>query len=165
MALLCTLLLLASASASTSKHTASTPGSTNKSKSATHKASTHKASTHKVSTHSKGKPASGKSKKTRQKKGSWKRRGQHEIDAQRAREIQEALIREKYLDGAPTGIWDARSKAAMQRYQAEHGMQSKSIPDSRALIQLGLGPKHENTLNPETAATTQVISMPATPQR
>jgi hypothetical protein len=43
----------------------------------------------------------------------------------------------------------------MQKYQADHGWQSKQVPDSRALIKLGLGPDHEHLLNPESAMTTQ----------
>jgi hypothetical protein len=86
-----------------------------------------------------------------------KKRGQQAIDSARSREIQTALIREHYLQGEPSGIWDAASQAAMQRYQADHGWQSKTTPDSRALIQLGLGPKPGHLLNPESAA----ISAPA----
>jgi Putative peptidoglycan binding domain len=82
------------------------------------------------------------------------------IDATRAREIQEALIREHYLDGTPSGTWDAKSQKAMQRFQVDNGWQSKSVPDSRALIKLGLGPDHEHLLNPETAMT----SLPEPPQ-
>ena len=95
---------------------------------------------------------------------SWKRHGQHEIDQPRAREIQEALLREHYLDGDPTGAWDQRTKDAMQRYQADHGWQTKSLPDSRALITLGLGPRNDNILNPETAATASPssLALPAT---
>ncbi len=73
----------------------------------------------------------------------------------RARELQEALIREHYLDGTATGVWDAKSQSAMQRYQADNGWQSKSVPDSRALIKMGLGPDHEHLLNPESAMTSQ----------
>lgn len=76
------------------------------------------------------------------RKTSWKARGQQGIQPQRAREIQEALIREHYLTGEPTGVWDARSKAAMTRFQADNGWQSKVTPDSRALIKLGLGPNY-----------------------
>ena len=91
-----------------------------------------------------------KSKKAR--KTSW-RRGQQKIDPARAREIQEALVREHYLEGAPSGKWDDASQKAMERYQADNGWQSKSVPDSRALIKLGLGPDHEHLLNPESAMT------------
>ena len=60
----------------------------------------------------------------------------------RVRAIQEALIREKYLSGEPTGTWDARTEEAMSRYQNANGWQSKVTPDSRALIKLGLGPNY-----------------------
>ena len=83
------------------------------------------------------------------KAASWKRRGQQNISGDRAREIQEALIREHYLDGQPTGVWDSKTANAMRRFQADQGWQSKVIPDSRALIKLGLGPSHENDLNPD----------------
>ena len=76
------------------------------------------------------------------RKGAWKSHGQQGIQPQRVKEIQEALIREHYLTGEATGIWDARSKAAMTRYQADNGWQSKVTPDSRALIKLGLGPNY-----------------------
>jgi hypothetical protein len=94
--------------------------------------------------------AHNRSKHRHYRKGSWKRHGQQKIDSDRATEIQEALIREKYLDGEPSGAWDQKTKDAMSRYQADHGWQTKMLPDSRALISLGLGPKHENLLNPES---------------
>lgn len=78
------------------------------------------------------------------RKTSWKNKGQQGIKPERATEIQEALIREKYLTGEPSGVWDARSQAAMEKYQADHGWQTKEIPDSRALIKLGLGPNYSS---------------------
>ena len=101
----------------------------------------HKATTKKTSSHG--------SRFTHLRKTAWKRNGQQQISSDRAREIQEALIREHYLDGQPTGIWDARTTAAMRHFQAAQGWQSKVVPDSRALIKLGLGPSHENDLNPD----------------
>ena len=89
----------------------------------------------------------------RVRKASW-RRGQQKIHPKRAREIQEALIREHYMQGKPSGIWDQTSQKAMERYQSENGWQSKTVPDARALIKLGLGPDHEHLLNPESAMTT-----------
>ena len=89
-------------------------------------------------------------------KSARKARGQQAMDSQRASEIQSALIREHYLDGEPSGSWDSRSKAAMQKFQADHGWQSKVVPDSRALIVLGLGPDHSNLMNPDTAATSNL---------
>ncbi len=86
------------------------------------------------------------------KKGTWKSHGQQAINEERTREIQEALIREHYLDGEATGIMDQRTKNALIRLQSDNGWQKKVVPDARALIKLGLGPKHEGILNPETAA-------------
>jgi hypothetical protein len=81
-------------------------------------------------------------------------RGQQKIDPERARAIQEALIRQHYLTGKPAGTWNQASEDAMRKYQADHGWQSKTVPDSRALISLGLGPSHDHLLNPESAMTT-----------
>jgi hypothetical protein len=81
-------------------------------------------------------------------------RGQKAIDEDRARQIQQALIREHYLKGEPTGKWDLATQQAMQHYQADQGWQSKNVPDSRALIRLGLGPDNQHLLNPESAMTT-----------
>jgi len=97
---------------------------------------------------------SGKHKKSR-KAANSRTHGQKKIDPKRAHEIQDALIREHYLNGKASGVWDDATQQAMQRYQADHGWQSKTTPDARALIQLGLGPDHEHLLNPESAMTSQ----------
>ena len=96
-------------------------------------------------------------------KSAWKRHGQQVIASDRAREIQAALIREKYLDGQPTGLWDARTTAAMRKFQADQGWQSKVVPDSRALIKLGLGPSHENDLNPDLMGSGAFSILTVTP--
>ena len=96
-------------------------------------------------------PASVHSRRTAAHSKSRRKRGQQVIDPVRVREIQAALIREKYLQGQPNGIWDARTKAAMVRYQSENGWQTKKLPDSRAIIKLGLGPDHADLINPDTA--------------
>jgi hypothetical protein len=70
-------------------------------------------------------------------------KGQRQIDPDRAREIQSALIREHYLSAPASGEWDSTTEAAMQKYQADHGWQTKLTPDSRALIKLGLGPRND----------------------
>jgi peptidoglycan hydrolase-like protein with peptidoglycan-binding domain len=99
--------------------------------------------------------------KATHKKGTHRRarkrahRGQQKIDSQRALQIQQALIREHYLNGKPSGVWDDATQRAMQTYQADNGWQTKTTPDSRALIKLGLGPDHEHLLNPESAMTSQ----------
>jgi peptidoglycan hydrolase-like protein with peptidoglycan-binding domain len=66
--------------------------------------------------------------------------GQRTIEDGRATQIQAALIKAGYLSGTPTGHWDAQSEAAMGKLQADNGWQTKLVPDSRALIKLGLGP-------------------------
>src|SRR5262249_42004630 len=80
-----------------------------------------------------------KAKAHRSPKKSRRARGQQAIDGERTREIQEALIREHYLNGKPSGKWDDSTQLALRRYQADQGWQSKLVPDSRALIRLGLG--------------------------
>ncbi len=97
--------------------------------------------------------AKGSSSKARGGKSTKSRRprGQQAIDSDRAREIQQALIREHYLDGEPTGLMDQRTKDALTRYQNDNGWQSKIVPDARALIKLGLGPSREGLLNPDSA--------------
>ncbi len=104
----------------------------------------------KVSTH--------KAKHVRSKaKSKSRKRGQQAIDSERAQQIQEALIREHYLQGKASGKWDATTQAAMQHYQADQGWQTKTIPDSRALIKLGLGPSAEHLLNPDSAMTSSIV--------
>lgn len=134
----------------------------------THKSAAHKSAVHKTT----GKKASHKSTKekttaSRGKRGSRSRssrkRGQQAIDHDRALAIQEALIREHYLQGEPSGTWDATTQAAMRRYQADQGWQSKTTPDSRALIKLGLGPSNDHLLNPESAMTSTPVA--ADPKR
>jgi hypothetical protein len=65
---------------------------------------------------------------------------QKTIDDERATQIQSALIHSGYLTGAPSGHWDPQTQAAMLKLQADNGWQTKLVPDSRALIKLGLGP-------------------------
>ena len=84
-----------------------------------------------------------------------KPRGQQAIDGERCRQIQEALVREHYLSAGPSGKWDDTTQAAMRKYQADQGWQSKTTPDSRALIRLGLGPDHGHLLNPESAMVSE----------
>src|SRR5260370_32227949 len=92
------------------------------------------------------KTSHGKSSRRHSRRGAWKRHGQQEIKNDRALEIQQALIREKYLTGAPTGEWDSRTQQAMAKFQGDNGWQPKVTPDSRALIKLSLGPDHEKDL-------------------
>lgn len=127
---------------------ASLAGAQNSSSDSARKPATPKTSTQSSTTHK----STGK-KSSRRKKSS-RVRGQQKIDSERATAIQEALIREHYLNGEATGKWNQACEEAMRRYQADHGWQSKVVPDSRALIKLGLGPSKDHLLNPESAMTT-----------
>ena len=76
--------------------------------------------------------------------------GQQAIAPERVTEIQQALIREHYLDKEADGVWDSQTIAAMQKFQAAQGWQTKLMPDSRALMKLGLGPDYSNAINAKT---------------
>jgi cytoskeletal protein RodZ len=115
------------------------------------KSTSASSSSHKSSKSSKS-SKSAKTSTTKSKKKSAKAtHGQHTIDQERTVEIQQALVREHYLPGEPSGKWDQSTKDAFVRLQAENGWQTKVTPDSRALIKLGLGPDKKGLLNPDTA--------------
>lgn len=69
--------------------------------------------------------------------------GQRSIDDSRATQIQSALVKSGYLTD-PSGHWDSQTSAAMQKYQSDNGWQTKLVPDSRAIIKLGLGPDRDS---------------------
>jgi peptidoglycan hydrolase-like protein with peptidoglycan-binding domain len=100
------------------------------------------AATHKSSSHTKGKAPK-----------SHKMHGQQAIDPERVTQIQEALIREHYLTGNANGQWDSTTQAAMQKYQSTQGWQTKLMPDSRALVKLGLGPDYSSAINAKDMAS------------
>ena len=144
---LCAAVLSTAQDAQTdSKPAAATKQPASRTSTPSHKKSSKSSSTSAHSTTS-------KSKKSR--KSAASRHGQQKIDPQRALEIQQALIREHYLTGKPSGVWNDETQQAMQRYQADNNWQSKTTPDARALIKLGLGPDHEHLLNPDSAMTSQ----------
>ncbi|MFC5865331.1 peptidoglycan-binding domain-containing protein [Acidicapsa dinghuensis] len=87
--------------------------------------------------------------------------GQQSIDPDRVTQIQAALIREHYLTGEPSAKWDTDTQAAMAKYQADQGWQTKLTPDSRALIKLGLGPDHSDAINANKGASFNVLATPA----
>jgi hypothetical protein len=154
-----TLFLVAAISMSSAETSTS-------STSAAHKKSSHTASsqatTHNPSSHTTSKSTSHKSTSHKGKKSSkTAKHGQQNIDADRTHQIQVALIREHYLDGEPSGKWDDATQKAMQKYQADNGWQNKTVPDSRALIKMGLGPNQDHLLNPESAMTTSPSQHPA----
>ncbi len=56
------------------------------------------------------------------------------------------------MTGEANGAWDARTQAAMQKYQGDQGWQTKLMPDSRALKKLGLGPDYSEAINAKDAS-------------
>ncbi len=83
--------------------------------------------------------------------------GQRSIDDSRASQIQAALVKSGYLT-VPSGHWDSDTSAAMQKFQADNGWQTKLVPDSRAIIKLGLGPDHEAARATLASGTTESAS-------
>src|ERR1700734_1238281 len=85
--------------------------------------STVHATSHHSSTHTTSSSGKKNSKHSNKQTATARSHGQRAIGEERTREIQSALIREHYLTGEPTGVWDADSKDAMTRYQAANGWQ------------------------------------------
>jgi hypothetical protein len=131
---------------STKAHSASTRATTS-----SHTATgSHVATTAHVSTGSHGAVASHRRGTRAAAPASHKLHGQQSIDPERVTAIQQALVREHYLTEA-NGKWDSTTEAAMQKYQADQGWQTKLMPDSRALKMLGLGPDYSNAINAKDA--------------
>jgi hypothetical protein len=79
-------------------------------------------------------------------------RGQQAIAPERVTEIQTALIHAHYLSKEADGSWDTTTEIAMQKYQADHGWQTKLMPDARAIKALGLGPDYSNAINAKASS-------------
>jgi hypothetical protein len=92
-------------------------------------------------------------------KSSHRLHGQQAIDPARVTQIQQALIREHYLATEANGQWDSTTEAAMQKFQADQGWQTKLMPDSRALMKLGLGPDYSGAINAKNSS----FAAPAAP--
>lgn len=73
------------------------------------------------------------------------------MDDARATEIQTSLVKAGYLPSV-SGHWDEASADAMRKLQGDNGWQTKLIPDSRALIKLGLGPNNNAAPTPAGSA-------------
>jgi peptidoglycan hydrolase-like protein with peptidoglycan-binding domain len=59
--------------------------------------------------------------------------------ADRITEIQSALARAGYYQGAPNGNWDADTIGAMQKFQSSNGLEATGKLDALSLQKLGLG--------------------------
>lgn len=121
---------------------AGAPPDTAKKKASQKTGSKKYASTGKKAQASKKKSSGSKKSAAGKKKASW-RAGQMSPTPERYREIQAALSRTGYLEGPPTGVWDASSIEALKRFQTAQNLKGDGRIDSLSLIALGLGPKRE----------------------
>jgi peptidoglycan hydrolase-like protein with peptidoglycan-binding domain len=83
-------------------------------------------------------------------------------EPQRVQEIQRALIQAGELHQEPTGTWDEATRDAMKHYQERRGFAGTGLPDSKSLMEMGLGP---HPLPPELAtpaATSASLGPPMT---
>ena len=70
----------------------------------------------------------------------YQRLAKMQIDPERVQNIQRALVGAGVYHGAPSGQWDAETRDAMSRYQAQNGFGVTGLPDAKSLMKLGLGP-------------------------
>ena len=90
---------------------------------------------------SKAKSPAKKSSKSKAKKSKSVPRAT-QPDGPRSRQIQAALKSRGYLNAEPSGKWDAATIAAFAKYQQDHGRKPTGKPDSKSLIELGLGAQY-----------------------
>jgi peptidoglycan hydrolase-like protein with peptidoglycan-binding domain len=100
-----------------------------------------------------------KGKTTKAPAATWRTR-QQAPTPDRYKEIQQALVDKGYLKGEPTGVWDASSIEAMQRFQTDQKMTPTGKINAPSLIGLGLGAKSAGA--PEAAPLSPAT--PAPPQ-
>ena len=65
------------------------------------------------------------------------------IPAERATEIQGALIKAGYMNGPASGLYDEATIEAMKKFQAANGMSQTGLPSATVLKKLGV-PKRSN---------------------
>ena len=88
------------------------------------------------------------------------------LEPARVEEIQRALMQAGYMDEEPGGQWDARTREAMRRFQADHGFPATGLPEAKSLMKLGLGPHAlPAELDPSAAARASVDSAAGGPAR
>ena len=79
--------------------------------------------------------------------------GQQQPATVRIQEIQRVLIREGWLAGEASGVWDDPTRSAFRRFQESHGHPATGKPDALSLIRLGLGPETAGAGAPRPRAT------------
>jgi len=116
-----------------------------------------------------GSPASTPAKRSAKKKKSSASRRQMAPEPARIREIQEALAREGFYQGGPTGKWDDSTAAAMKSFQESKGLPPTGKIEALSLQKLGLGSPVAGIAPPAPPATpataAPVVSPPQKPKR
>jgi Putative peptidoglycan binding domain len=84
--------------------------------------------------------------------------------ADRISEIQSALARDGYYKGDPNGKWDSVTAGAMEKFQADHGLDSTGKIDALTLQKLGLGSDIAGVDAPRPPASGNPAQPPATPK-
>ncbi len=79
----------------------------------------------------------------------------------RISEIQTALGRDGYYKDDPNGKWDSATVAAMEKFQADHGLDSTGKIDALTLQKLGLGSDIAGVDAPRTPMPGAPASHPA----
>ena len=101
---------------------------------------------------------------TKKKKSSASRtRRQLAPEPARIKEIQQALAREGFYQGEPTGKWDDATVAAMKNFQQSKGLQPTGKIEALSLQKLGLGSPVAGLAAPALQATPPVAPPPSKP--
>jgi peptidoglycan hydrolase-like protein with peptidoglycan-binding domain len=108
-------------------------------------------------------PASKTATKKKKSSGSRSRR-QMAPEPARIKEIQQALGREGFYQGEPTGKWDDATIAAMKNFQQFKGLPATGKIEALSLQKLGLGSSVAG-LAPPTPAAPAAAPSPNAPQK
>jgi len=96
-----------------------------------------------------------------------KSRRQLAPDPARIEEIQQALAREGFYEGEPTGKWDDSTVEAMKNFQQARGLQPTGKIEALSLQKLGLGSSIAGLARPapQSPATAPPPYTPGAPQK
>lgn len=83
----------------------------------------------------------------------------------RIREIQQALAREGFYQGEPSGKWDGATVTAMKNFQQSKGLQPTGKVEALSLQKLGLGSAIAGLAPPASPSPPQTASPQSDPPR
>jgi peptidoglycan hydrolase-like protein with peptidoglycan-binding domain len=89
-------------------------------------------------------------------------RGQKAPTPDRISEIQQALAKDGFYAGKPSGKWDDSTVEAMRKFQESHGLNPTGKLDAKTLQQLGLGSTTAGIARPLAPANTSKLTPPST---